>query len=144
MKILSLALLLYVAASSATAATITKDQLAGTWGTAKSYSIFATINGWFHDTPTERLEIGKNLSVRYIRRFESGQEQVLVAQPSAVTFSEDLLIVRFKGAFGYPTKLVLSGWGTSNAKRLFGTYILYGEEGVFNGISVGFSPQNDS
>jgi len=144
MKTFSLGLLLYLATSCAVAATITKDELTGTWVTAKSYSILATINGWFHDVPTERLEIGKDMSVRYIRRFESGQQQVLVAQPSAVTFSEDLLIVRFKGPSGYPTKLVLSGWSTSNTKRLFGTYILYGEEGLFNGISVGFAPQNGS
>ena len=144
MKRIALAIVLSLVAFCAHAATITKSDLVGTWATGKPNSILASINSWFHDVPIEQLEVGRDFSVRYTRHFESGQQQVLVAPPSAVTFADDLLIVRFKGPFGYPTKLVLSGWSTSASKRLFGTYILYGEEGLFNGINVAFAPANGS
>jgi hypothetical protein len=137
MRLLSLIVMLLVAAH-APAATLDRSALVGTW-TTPAYEGSPLSNLLFGKPPGSRLEIGSELSVRLVRRFEDGKVQVLSASPHAVSFHEDLIIVKLPMRNG-SAKLVLAGWSGKGAKRLFGHLLLYDGNGLFNGIPVSFVP----
>lgn len=136
MRLLVIAMLLFVAHASA--ATLDTSAMVGTWATP-GYEGSPISNRLFGRPPGSRLEIGSELSVRLVRRFEDGKVQVLSASPHNVSFHEDLIIVKLPMRNG-SARLVLAGWSSKGAKRLFGHLYLYDGNGLFNGIPVSFAP----
>lgn len=140
MKRLLLTFALLVVAQTATAETLTKDQLTGTWVTQKAHGIRNNIVQLFFGAPEEKLEVTKSFAVTYTYGKDSEKQQVLRADASAITVHDDLITITFKNAIGVTFKLVLSGWSTPNGKLLFGQLYLYNKDGLFNGIPVSFEP----
>jgi len=136
MRLLVIAMLLF--AAHASAATLDSSAMVGTWATP-GHEGSPISNRLFGRPPGSRLEIGRDLSVRLVRRFGDGEVQVLSALSHGVSFHEDLMIVKLPLRNGR-AKLVLAGWSSKNAKRLFGHLYLYDRNGLFNGIPVSFAP----
>ena len=122
--------------------TLTEADLSGVW-----------VDAWqrFADQidPPDRLPvrnvlvIDADLSITLTRQFDSGSRQVLVAREDDVAFLDDLLIAEFSHE-DVRFKLVVSGWSISDESLLFGHLYLYDQEGLFNGIPVGFEPSDDA
>ena len=135
---------LALTASSVHAATITKEQVVGAWVSQDPVGFKSRIIHWLAEPTPARLEISKDLAVTFTRHFKDGQ-QVLKADPSMVSFDDDLMTIKFpKTDQGLELKLVLSGWSIAAGKRLFGQLYLYDKDGLFNGMSVSFEPEHGS
>jgi hypothetical protein len=112
--------------------TITQNNLIGSW-TGK---IPADVG------EQDTLEIKSEGSSSFSRKFSDGTVETLNADSSHTTHLQDITIVEFDNEAGAKYKMVLSGWSTSNSKKIFGTLYLYNNGHLFNGMGIEFIPKN--
>lgn len=123
-------LLFLLLAAAAPAATLSQAHYPGTW-----VATWTVVQG-----EQQVLTISQGLMAEFHRRHSDGQAQYLFSKKAEIV--EDLLVFKFLDNTGQlESKLVLSGWETDTAQRLYGMLYLYSRGEQFNGFPVTFEKQ---
>jgi len=120
--------------------TIEENDLIGTWIDSIPYSLKGKAIHWLAGQSKNRLEISNN-KIRFIRIFESGNNEIIEINYENMIKNDDLYIINLPRESGGKYKIVLSGWNIGSTKMLFGHFYLYNKEGLFNGWQISLSPE---
>lgn len=133
MKNILFTLLLFSLNCHSESITINKHDLVGSWETHLGYGVKSN-----PDTRIDYLSISNDYNVSYEMNISNTRKQVIKANNTEFTNTNEFYIVTFNTGKITSFKLVFSGWVNGHDTLIFGMLYLYNNGQLFNGIPVSF------